>query len=130
MQYVWHGYLFICQFSPELTGNEYSHWYPCLCGEKKDLQLHQVESWTVTQEAAVGQEGSRTGTCTVCGETAVEGIPALKDEAEETEPAPEEQEVEEEKKTTGLNPVVIVIASALVVLGVVILIFGKKREKK
>ena len=36
----------------------------------------------------------------------------------------------EEKKTTGLNPVVIVIASALVILGVVILIFGKKREKK
>lgn len=120
----------ICQFSEELTGNQHSHWYPCQCGEKKDLQLHQVESWTVTQEPAVGQEGSRTGECTVCGETAVESIPALKDKTEATEPVTDGQEGEEEKKTTGLNPVVIVIASALVILGVVILIFGKKREKK
>lgn len=120
----------ICQFSEELTGNEYSHWFPCDCGEKKDLQLHQVESWTVTKEAAVGEEGSRTGTCTICGKTAVEGIPALKDKTEATEPVADDQEGEEEKKTTGLNPVVIVIASALVILGVVILIFGKKREKK
>ncbi len=118
----------ICQFSEELTGNEYSHWFPCDCGEKKDLQLHQVESWTVTQEAAVGQEGSRTGVCTVCGETAVEGIPALKDKTEATEPAPEGEEIK--KPANGLNPVVIVIAAALVLLGLVILIFGKKREKK
>lgn len=119
----------VCQFSQELTGNQYSHWYGCECGEKKDLQLHQVDSWTVTQEPAIGQEGSRTGSCSVCGETAVEGIPALKEKVETTEPATEGQEGEEET-STGLNPVVIVIAAALVVLGLVILIFGKKREKK
>lgn len=116
----------ICQFSEELTSNEYSHWYPCGCGEKKDLQMHNVESWTVTKEAAVGEEGSRTGTCTVCGETAVEGIPALKDKA--AEPIVEDQEGEE--KESPLNPVVIVAAAVLVVLGLVIMIFGKKREKK
>lgn len=117
----------ICQFSQELTANEYSHWHACRCGEKQALQLHQVESWTVTKEAAVGEEGSRTGTCTVCGETAVEGIPALKDKTEE--PAAEEQE-EEEAKAPALDPVVIVIAAALVVFGLIVLIFGKKREKK
>lgn len=116
----------ICQFSDELTSNEYSHWYPCQCGEKKDLQLHQVESWTVTKEAAVGVEGSRTGKCTVCGETAVEGIPALKDKT--AAPAPEGQE--EQAPAATLDPVVIAIAAALAVLGVIILIFGKKREKK
>lgn len=116
----------ICEFSEELTGNEYSHWFPCECGEKKDLQLHQVESWTVTKEAAVGVEGSRTGKCTVCGETAVEGIPALKDKT--AAPAPDEQE--EQPPAATLDPVVIAIAAALAVLGVVILIFGKKREKK
>ena len=79
----------ICQFSDELSSNEYSHWFSCDCGEKKDLQLHQVDSWTVTKEAAVGEEGSRTGKCTVCGETAVEGIPALKDKNAPTEPASE-----------------------------------------
>lgn len=118
----------ICQFSEELTSNEYSHWYPCDCGEKKDLQMHNVESWTVTKEAAVGEEGSRTGTCTVCGETAVEGIPALKDKT--AEPAPENQENEEQENAAKLDPVVIAIAAVLVVFGVVVLIFGKKREKK
>ena len=116
----------ICEFSEELTGNQYSHWYPCGCGEKKDLQMHNVESWTVTKEAAVGIEGSRTGTCTVCGETAVEGIPALKDQT--AEPTVEDQEGEE--KESPLNPVVIAAAAALVVFGLVIMIFGKKREKK
>ena len=118
----------ICQFSEELTANQYSHWYPCACGEKNELQMHNVESWTVTKEAAIGEEGSRTGTCTVCGETAVEGIPALKDKA--AEPAPEEQEEEEKETANPLNPVVIAVAAALVILGIVILIFGKKREKK
>lgn len=118
----------VCEFSQELTSNQYSHWYACDCGEKKDLQLHQVESWTVTQEPAVGVEGSRTGTCAVCGETAVEGIPALKDKNAPTEPADEEKAPEE--STAKLDPVVIVAAGTLVILGVVILIFGKKREKK
>ena len=120
----------ICEFSEELTGNEYSHWFPCDCGEKKDLQLHQVDSWTVTKEAAVGIEGSRTGTCTVCGETAVEGIPALKDKTAATEPAPEGEETEKQTPVSKLDPVVIGVAAALVVFGIVILIFGKKREKK
>lgn len=125
----------ICQFSQELTGNEYSHWFPCSCGEKQDLQLHQVDSWTVTKEAAIGVEGSRTGTCTICGETAVEGIPALKDKTAETEPVSTGSEAtepnpEEQKPENTLDPVVIAVASALVILGIVILILGKKREKK
>lgn len=120
----------ICEFSEELTANEHSHWYPCQCGEKKDLQLHQVENWTVTKEAAVGIEGSRTGKCTVCGETAVEGIPALKDKTAATEPAPEGEETEKQTPVSKLDPVIIAVAAALVVFGVIILIFGKKREKK
>ena len=120
----------VCQFSQELTGNQYSHWYGCECGEKKDLQLHQVDSWTVTQEPAVGQEGSRTGSCSVCGETAVEGIPALKDPAAATEPQPEDPQAEAEQPAAAMSPVTITIAAVLVVLGLVILIFGKKREKK
>lgn len=124
-----------CEFSEELTGNAYSHWFPCDCGEKKDLQLHHVKSWTVTKEAAVGVEGSRTGECTECGMTAVEGIPALKDKTAPTEPAPTDAQATEPAPTetkpeNKLDPVIIVIASALVILGVVILIFGKKREKK
>ena len=117
----------VCEFSKELTSNQYSHWHACKCGEKSDLQLHTVESWTVTKEAAVGEEGSRTGTCTVCGATAVESIPALKDRSAAPRTGDKEQEAEE----TGvkLDPVVTAVAGVLVVLGVFILIFGKKREK-
>lgn len=114
-----------CQFSQELSHNEYSHWYGCDCGEKKELQLHQVESWTVTKEAAIGEEGSRTGLCTVCGETATEAIPALKEKTEVTEEA-------EETQQTSLSPApwVIVTAAALAVLGLVILVFGNRKKKQ
>lgn len=115
-----------CTFSDQLTSNEYSHWFPCECGEKSELQLHQVESWTVTKEAAVGEDGSRTGTCTVCGEKAVESIPALKDKKDEK---PEAEETEE-TETVKLDPVVIAVAAVLVVLGVAVIIFGKKNDKK
>lgn len=111
-------------FSNKLAFNEYSHWFPCDCGEKGELQMHQVDSWTVTKEAAKEEEGSRTGTCTVCGEKAVESIPALKDKKDE------KQETGETEKTMELDPIVIAVASVLVVAGVAILIFGRRHEKK
>ena len=116
----------VCVFSQELTANEHSHWYGCDCGEKKDLQLHQVEDWTVTQEPAAGVEGSRTGKCTVCGETATESIPALKDKTAATQP----EEEAEETPAAPVNPGLIVAAAALAVLGVVLLIFGNRKKKQ
>lgn len=113
-----------CTFSNKLTANEHSHWYPCRCGEKNELQMHQVETWTVTKEAAKGVEGSKTGTCTVCGEKAVESIPALKDKKDE------KQETGETEETMKLDPIVIAVASVLVVAGVAILVFGRRHEKK
>ena len=119
-----------CQFSKELSSNEYSHWFACECGEKDALQMHQVDNWTVTKEAAVGVEGSRTGVCTVCGETAVEGIPALKDK-KDVEPTTEETEdTEETESAVKLDPVIVTVAAVLVVFGLAILIFGKKSAKK
>lgn len=122
------------KFSDTLTSNAYSHWFECDCGEKTELQLHQVENWTVTKEPAVGEGGSRTGVCSVCGATAEERIPALKDRTTApTETADGTQPTEDQAQETAIgkmDPVVIVVASALVVLGLVILIFGKKREKK
>lgn len=111
-------------FSNKLASNAYSHWYPCPCGEKDQLQLHEVESWTVTKEAAKGEAGSRTGICTVCGETAEEEIPALKDKKDA------KQENEETESAVVLDPVVIAVAAVLVVSGVAILIFGRRHEKK
>lgn len=120
------------KFSDKLAANEYSHWFPCSCGEKGEIQMHQVDKWTVTKEAAVGTEGSRTGTCTVCGETAVEAMPALKDpaaEAPEKETTPEEAEAEA-PAPVKLNPIVIAVSAVLVVFGLAVMIFGKKSDKK
>lgn len=117
-----------CQFSSDLASNEYSHWHPCHCGEKNQLQLHQVAEWTVTKEAAVGEEGSRTGTCTVCGAKAEESIPALKDKNEPTEAKEENQT--EEPTTVKPDLTAIVAAAALVILGAFILIFGNKKKKQ
>lgn len=111
-------------FSNKLTANEYSHWFPCPCGEKGEIQMHQVDEWTVTKEATKGEEGSRTGTCTVCGEKAVEGIPALKEKKNEN------KDEKEQKDALQLDPIVIAVAAVLVVAGVVILVFGKKIDKK
>lgn len=111
-------------FSNKLTANEYSHWFPCPCGEKGEIQMHQVDSWTVTKEATKGEEGSRTGTCTVCGEKAVEGIPALKEKTVEN------KDEKEQKDALQLDPVVIAVAAVLVVAGVAILLFGGKNKKK
>ena len=118
----------ICQFADTYTTNEHSHWYACDCGEKDALQLHQVDAWTVTKEAAVGAEGSRTGKCTVCGEEAVESIPALKDKNAETEPT--EDAEGQEQPTAPVNPALIVAACALAVVGIVILIFGNRKKKQ
>ncbi len=119
----------ICQFADEYTTNEHSHWYSCDCGEKNSLQLHQVDQWTVTKEAAVGEEGSRTGVCTVCGETAVESIPALKDKNVVTEPV-EDPDENQEPTAAPVNPALIVAACALAVVGIVILIFGNRKKKQ
>lgn len=119
----------VCEYSEQLTANEYSHWYGCECGGKKDLQLHQVADWTITKEPAKGVEGSRTGTCTVCGETAVEGIPALKDKTEKADAAADQTGEKSGKDAAPLNPVIIVAAAALVVVGLLFLIFGNKKKK-
>ena len=118
----------ICQFAEEYSSNQHSHWYACDCGEKGDLQLHQVDAWTVTKEPAVGAEGSRTGKCTVCGATAEESIPALKDKNAETEPA--EDAEGQEQPAAPVNPALIVAACALAVVGIVILIFGNRKKKQ
>ena len=47
-----------------------------LCGEKAGQPLgHTPGEWIETQAASCTQEGSKTTTCTVCGETVTETIP-------------------------------------------------------
>lgn len=124
-----------CTFSEEWASDENSHWHPCFCGEKKDVALHSVAEWTVIKEAAIGVEGSKTGTCTVCGYQVTETIEAL---AEATEPTTGGEETQPtEGDTPGgnapqapsgtIDPIGLAAVIALAVTGLVILIWGKKK---
>lgn len=121
----------VCSFDETWVANEYSHWHTCSCGNTAAMQLHQVDEWVVTKEAAIGTAGSRTGMCTVCGETAIEEIPALK-KPETTTPNEDDQSNENmnenEQGMTLENAVTLVIAIALVAFGVATMILGNRKK--
>lgn len=64
-----------------------SHWHACSgCSEKKDLESHNWNEGVVTKEPTVDEEGIKTYTCTVCGETRTSSIDKL---TPTDEPTPE-----------------------------------------
>lgn len=129
-----------CTFSDEWTADENSHWHACSCGEKKNLQLHQVTDWTVTKEPAVGVEGSRKGTCSVCAAEVVETIEALKEETQApTATGGQEDTIPGSTGSAGttenpqpsgtIDPIGLAAVIALAVTGLAIMIWGKKKDK-
>ena len=58
--------------------DETGHWHECACGEKSEVAAHTYGDWTVTQEPTETTEGQRAHTCTVCGYTETESIPAVR----------------------------------------------------
>ena len=93
-------------FSDKLTAGENTHWYVCVCGEKKDEAKHTYDdkSWAhdddthwqvcacgnktvaakhnwdegkVTVETSTKQEGEKTYTCKDCGATYIQKIPQI-----------------------------------------------------
>jgi hypothetical protein len=69
--------------------------------EEIAIKDHNYSDWTVDKEATEGVKGSKSKTCTVCGDKVTEEIPAL--------PVPEPE------SNTGL--IVLIIVLAVVVLG-------------
>ena len=63
-------------------GNEWTkdpdfHWYKCSgCSEVKEKAAHVWDAGSVTKEAGPYAVGTKKFTCTVCGQTKVEDIPA------------------------------------------------------
>ncbi len=90
-----HEYLteLVDQYVPATCEHDgYSVWQ-CVCGKSeqhvipKDESLHEWDEGVVTVEATCGHAGVMTYTCTLCGETRTEDIPALEhiwDEGEVT----------------------------------------------
>ena len=58
--------------------DETGHWFACdSCGGQSDFAEHTVAKWTYTVEPTQTTAGTKTGTCTVCGGTAVVQIPPM-----------------------------------------------------
>lgn len=62
-------------FGEEVYGDATGHWNLCECGSKSAIQKHTVESWTVITPPTATESGSKSGVCTICGETAIVETP-------------------------------------------------------
>ena len=66
----------IHEYPADWESDEDSHWHECECEERAELAPHIWDNGEVTKEPTDAQEGTRTYTCTVCGRTRTEDIPA------------------------------------------------------
>ena len=62
-------------FGTAVYGDATGHWTVCDCGGKSATEKHTVESWTVITPPTATETGSKSGVCTVCGETAIVETP-------------------------------------------------------
>lgn len=62
-------------FGEAYYGDADGHWHLCECGSKSAIETHTVESWTVVTPPSATEPGSKSGVCTICGETAIVETP-------------------------------------------------------
>lgn len=77
-------------YSTDWSKDEISHWHVCACGAKAEEAAHSWDAGTETKKPEVGQTGTMTYTCTICGTQYAADIPALEPEPEPSEPVPSE----------------------------------------
>ncbi len=81
-----------------------NHMHKCTLCSTEELEAHKWNKGKVTTAATCADDGEKTFTCTVCGETKTEEIPATGKhtfgEWEVVEPATEEEEGEEQRVCT------------------------------
>ena len=68
------------QFEKTWSTDENYHWHACTIAghsDTKDKAAHTWDAGVVTTPADYGKDGEKTFTCTVCGKTKVETLPAL-----------------------------------------------------
>lgn len=68
------------QFEKTWSTDENYHWHACTIAghsDTKDKAAHTWDAGVVTTPADYGKEGEKTFSCTVCGKTKVEKLPAL-----------------------------------------------------
>ena len=68
------------QFEKTWSADENYHWHACTIAghsDTKDKAAHTWDAGVVTTPADYGKDGEKTFSCTVCGKTKVEKLPAL-----------------------------------------------------
>lgn len=78
-------------WATEWSKDETNHWHACTdadCTEKNDLAAHTFDNGEVTTPATATTAGVKTYTCTVCGQTKTEAIPATGAPAPVPTPSP------------------------------------------
>lgn len=94
----------------------------CICGEAVTPSAeHKFSKWKVISEAAVGKQGVRKRSCSVCGLTQNEKIPAIEKPTE----APTATEPEEKKGGCGST-----VGGAAVMLSAMVTLVGISLKKK
>ncbi len=115
------------QYGSEYKHSDTEHWKECtVCGEKTDVAEHTFGEWVITKEATATSDGSKERTCSVCGATVTEVIPAT---GEETT-APTETTTPAEKSDTNVGMIVLWVVIALVVIAAVVFIILYMKKKK
>lgn len=115
------------QYGSEYKHSDTEHWKECtVCGEKTDVAEHTFGEWVITKEATATSDGSKERTCSVCGATVTEVIPAT---GEETT-APTETTAPAEKSDTNVGMIVLWVVIALVVIAAVVFIILYMKKKK
>ena len=115
------------QYGSEYKHSDTEHWKECtVCGEKTDVAEHTFGEWVITKEATATSDGSKERTCSVCGATVTEVIPATGGETT----APTETTTPAEKSDTNVGMIVLWVVIALVVIVAVVFIILYMKKKK
>jgi hypothetical protein len=59
-----------------------SHWNECSCGDKKDIESHDMSEWETEAEPTCTASGTKTRSCTVCEYTETDTVDAFGHDAD------------------------------------------------
>lgn len=94
-------------YSDTYNSDADKHWKECACGSITEEAVHTFGDWNVTSEPTDTEAGSKERTCSVCGYTETEEIPAIgstEDPSESEDVTESETPAESEDVTESETP--------------------------
>lgn len=70
-------------YEEEWSKDEDNHWKECECGKVTEKAAHEWDKGNITKAPTTTVAGEKTYTCTICGATKVEKVPATGEESHE-----------------------------------------------